>query len=125
MSFKNLLWVDCLGALLAGVLMLALSSWLAGFYGLPWDFFIAITVANLAYGAYSLTLALRKSRPLALIVLLAAANVAWGVFCFAAAIHLAATASPFGLAHLVLEGLYVGGLGLLEWSRRHQLVSAA
>lgn len=125
MSFKNLLWVDCLGALVAGVLMLALSSWLAALYGLPWDFFIAIAVANLAYGAYSLTLALKKSRPLALIVLLAAANVAWGVFCFAATLHFSATATPFGLAHLVLEGLYVGGLGLLEWSRRHQLLLPA
>jgi hypothetical protein len=31
------------------------------------------------------------------------------------------TASPLGLAHVVAEGLFVGGLAVLEWRWRHLL----
>lgn len=126
MLLRNLLWVDCLGALLAGIAVLSLSGWLSGLYGLPRSFVIFLAVVNLAYGAFSLSLAARSKKPLALVSLLAAANMAWGfLFCFGAAIALAPAASPFGLAQLIGEGLYVGGLGALEWSRRHQLATAS
>lgn len=126
MLLRKLLWVDCLGALLAGVAVLSLSSWLSGLYGLSQPFLVFLAVVNLVYGTFSLSLAARPKRPLALVSLLAAANVAWGfLFCFGAAIALAPTASPFGLTHLIGEGIYVGGLGLLEWRRRHHLVTAS
>lgn len=125
MLLKNILWIDCLGALLAGVLMLGLASWLSGLYLLSHAFVVGLAVVNLVYGSFSLSLARKTQRPLALISTLAAGNVAWGGICFAAAAFLAGQASAFGLAHLILEGLYVGGLGLLEWSRRHQLLVAS
>lgn len=125
MLLRKLLWIDCLGALLAGIAVLSLSSWLSGLYGFSQGFVVGLGIVNLAYGTFSLSLAARAKRPLALIVLLAAANVAWGFFCFGAALFLAETASPYGLAQLILEGLYVGGLGVLEWKRRHQLVVAS
>jgi hypothetical protein len=40
-------------------------------------------------------------------------------------VRLAGTASAFGLAHLVGEGLFVGGLAVLEWRRRERLLTAA
>ena len=124
MLSKKLLWIDCLGALAAGAAMLVFSSWLSGLYGFSRQFVVGLAAVNLAYGSFSLSLAARRRRPPALIALLALANLAWGLVCFAAAIHLSDAATPFGLAHLVLEGLYVGGLGALEWKWRRQLVSA-
>ena len=130
MPTKILLWIDCIGALLAGAAVLSLSSWLAGLYGLSLSFVTFLGLANIAFGAYSLKLAMPRRRrrpwprPLALVSFLAGANVAWGFFCFAAAVRLAGKASPFGLAQLILEGLYVGGLGALEWRSRRQLAAA-
>lgn len=111
---KSLLWVDCLGALVVGVLVFTLSSWLSALYAMPEPFVIALGAANLTYGAFSLSLARRTVRPRALL-LLSGANLAWAVFCVIASIILAAQASAYGLALLLLEGVYVGGLGLLEW----------
>jgi hypothetical protein len=112
---KSLLWIDCLGGLVVGVLVFTLSSWLSGFYAMPEPFVIALGAANLTYGAFSLSLARRTVRPRALLLLLIGANLAWAVFCVIASIILAAQASAYGLALLLFEGVFVGGLGLLEW----------
>jgi hypothetical protein len=117
----RLLRIDCTAAGLAGAAMLALSGWLSALYALPRSFVVALGVVNLAYGAFSFLLARRDQRPLALIRALAAANVAWGAACGVLAVVLAGTASPFGLAHLVGEGLFVGALGALEWRWRERL----
>lgn len=112
---SSLLWIDCLGGLAVGVLVLALSPWLSRLYAMPESFVIALGAANLAYGAFSLSLARRAIRPRALLRLLIGANLAWAVFCVIASAILASQASAYGLALLLLEGAYVGGLGLLEW----------
>jgi len=112
---SSLLWIDCLGGLAVGVLVLALSPWLSRLYAMPESFVIALGSANLAYGAFSLSLARRAVRPRALLQLLIGANLAWAVFCVIASAIFAAQASAYGLALLLLEGAYVGGLGLLEW----------
>jgi hypothetical protein len=78
-------------------------------------------VANLAYGTYSGALARRARRPYALLVLLVVANATWAVLCGVAAVALAGTASAFGLAHLVGEGVFVGALAALEWRERERL----
>lgn len=52
------------------------------------------------------------------------ANGGWAVFCLVEALVLTGKASLFGLAHLVIEGLYVGWLASVEWSLRNQLVPA-
>ena len=122
---RNLLWFDCGAALLAGFLMLSLSAWLSDLYALPHGLLIGIGVANLCYGAFSFSLARRARRPRSLIVLLVVANATWAVLCVLAAVLLAGTASAFGLAQLVGEGLFVGGLATLEWTQRERLLVAA
>lgn len=122
---RDLLWVDCGAALLAGLVLLLLSSWLSQLYALPHGFLMGMGVANLAYGTYSLSLARRARRPRSLLVLLVVANATWAALCGLAAVRLAGTASAFGLAHLVGEGLFVGGLAALEWRRRERLLTAA
>ncbi len=120
----RLLWIDCTVAAAAGAAMLAASGWLSALYALPQSFVVGLAVVNLVYGAFSFSLARRDRRPLRLIVLLAVANLGWGVVCWGLAVALAGTASPFGVAHLVGEGLFVGGLGALEWRWRDQLRTA-
>jgi hypothetical protein len=122
---RDLLWVDCGAALLAGVVVLLLSSWLSQLYAMPRELLVGMGVANLAYGTYSLSLARRARRPRSLLVLLVVANATWAALCGLAAVRLAGTASAFGLAHLVGEGLFVGGLAALEWRRRERLLTAA
>lgn len=125
---KNILWVDGLGGLFVGILMLGVmllaGAWLSDIYRLPLDLLWIMTAANLAYGAYSTTLASRSRRPMLLILLLVVANAAWTVVCFRwASLHWQA-ASWFALVHLVGEGLWVGGLAVLELRWRKDLVGA-
>ena len=122
---RKLLWVDCSAALLAGVTLLSLSGWLSEPYGLPQGLLAGMGVANLGYGTFSFSLARRARRPRSLIVLLVMANATWAGLCALAAVLLAGTASAFGLAHLVGEGVFVGGLAALEWSQRERLLTAA
>lgn len=120
-TLRNLLWIDCLGAGLAGVVILALSSWLSWFYSLPLWFLMGIGVVNLVYGAFSFSIASRARRELVLVTALALANSAWGLFCFLVTIFVFDIASIYGIVHLIIEGLYVGGLGWLEWRERYTL----
>jgi len=117
LPLRTLLWIDCGAALLAGVVVSLLSRWLSDLYDIHRGLIVAMGLANLAYGTFSLSLARRASRPRSLIVLLVAANAAWAGVCVLAAVLFARTASAFGLAHLVGEGLFVGGLAWLEWNR--------
>ena len=102
--------------------MLILSGFLAPWYGLPHGLLIAIGVANLAYGCYSLSLASREKRPMYLILLLIGGNSAWVVFCVVSAIYFRQSASILGLAHLLGEASIVGTLAFLEWRWRESLL---
>ncbi len=118
---RNLLWVDGLGAAVAGVAVLLLSSWLSPWYQLPLQFVLFVGVVNLAYATYSLSLARRSRRPMALIRLLVVGNLAWALALIRWTFVYWETASLWGLAHLVGEAIYVGGLGCLEWRWRESL----
>ncbi len=121
---RRLLWVDGLAAVVAGVVVLILGGWLSRWYQLPRDFLLLIGLVNLAYSSYSLPLARRSKRPKTLIILLVVANLAWAVACLRWAVVFSETASFYGLAHLVGEGLFVGGLACLEWRWRELLRTA-
>lgn len=116
-----LLWIDGSGGLAVGVAVILLREWLSGWYGLPVGLLTVMAFANFAYGTYSLSLAARSERPKPLIKLLVVANLAWAVVCLVLAARWVGTASGLGLAHLLLEGAYVGGLGGLEWRCRERL----
>ena len=120
----HLLWIDSAAGLLAGAGVLALSAWLSDLYALPRPLLVAMAVANLAYGTYSGALARRAHRPYGALRLLVAANATWAVLCGLAAVRFAGTASALGLAHLLGEGLFVGGLAALEWRARRRLLVA-
>ncbi len=124
MMRSKLLWIDSLAAAVAGVAVLLACEWLSAWYRLPRDLLGVMGGANLAYGLYSLSLAVRRTRPRILLLLLVAANLTWAVVCLGWAVRFGATASLLGLGHLVGEALFVGGLASLEWRWRDQLQTA-
>jgi hypothetical protein len=103
--------------------MLALSGWLTPFYALPRSLLLFMGAANLLYASCSFSLARCSTRRPAWIILLVVANLAWAAVCFALAANFARSASAFGIAHLLLEALFVGGLAALEWRWREQLLA--
>lgn len=113
---RFLLRLDAAGALLAGATVLALRGWLGELYGVEDQVIVGVALANLGYGTFSGALnvlwatGVGRRGPL---LVLAAANLAWPVVC--AALLATVPASPFGQAHFVMEGLYVGALGWAEW----------
>lgn len=119
---RQLLWVDGLAGATVGVLVLALVDWLSRLYQLPQNLLWWMGLANLAYASFSLSLARRRRRPLGLLCLLVAANGIWALACLRWAFLYRETASWFGLAQLVGEALFVGGLAILEWRWRRFLL---
>jgi len=119
-TLTRLLTIDSVGGLVAGVIVLVFSAWLSEVHALPRHLLLAIGVANLTYGSYSGLLARKALRSDALLVALILANATWAIVCFVAAVLLVESASPFGLVHLIGEGLVVGTLAGLEWRGRAQ-----
>ncbi len=117
----RLLWVDSLGGLGVGAGVLILSTWLSELQGLPWQVLVFMGVANLVYGSYSLSLVLRARRTTPQIALLAGANMAWLLVCIAIAWIYHDVMTIFGDLHVIGEGIYVAGLGAVEWRRRATL----
>lgn len=114
---RALLLLDSGGALAAGLAVSALAAPVAGWYGLPVATVSAIGAANLVYGVGSGALAAvayTRGPPLRAIRVLAAANVGWGLVCGALLWRYRGEAGALGLGHLLLEGLYVAGLGVVE-----------
>jgi uncharacterized membrane protein YjjB (DUF3815 family) len=122
---RSLLWIDCIAGALAGVLVLLFSEWLSRLYSLPPEILYFTGLVNLLYATYSFSLAKRRARPKALIILLAAANGAWALACLGLAIHFFETATFIGIGLLVGEAIFVGGLASLEWKWRDQLLSVS
>ena len=118
---RAILWIDGGGGIAVGCAMAALHGTLLELFGVPRPVLLFVTAANLAYGCFGLFVAGRTPRPLALVVTLARANLAWGAVCATLFVRYAGEARPLGLAHLVLEGTWVTGLGLLEWRNRAAL----
>jgi hypothetical protein len=121
MIIGKLLWLDGLAGAFAGAAVLLAGSWLSDWYQLPEALLRLIGAANLAYGTYSLSLAMRSVRPKSFILFLIIANFFWVGTCLWLAVAFVETASLFGLAHLVGEAAFVGGLATLEWRFRERL----
>jgi hypothetical protein len=114
-SPRACLLVDSGGGLLVGVGVLALSGWLAPLYGLPIDVVRFLGVCNLAYGSFSGSILLLSPPPrLVATRALVIANGAWPLVCVALGLAFRDVIGLLGAAALVGEGVYVGGLALVE-----------
>lgn len=123
-GMRKLLWVDCIAAALAGMIVLALAESLSHLYALPRRLLLLIGAVNCLYASYSFALAVRTNRPRHLINLLVCANLTWSVVCLVLAFVFSEPATVFGLAQLVGEAIFVAGLATLEWRQRDQLLTA-
>lgn len=94
--------------------VLVCSSWLAALLGLPRGVLVATAIANLAYGGYSFSLARVPEAPRGRVRALVFANFAWAVVCIGLAATLASRASWPGIAYVLAEGAFVGGLAAVE-----------
>lgn len=115
---RTVLWIDAGAACVAGIGMLASHEWLAALHAFPLALVGFIGSCNLAYASYSGTLAALATRGTPpsrrAIDLLVAANLTWTAACVAIVVTTRQTASTFGLTHVALEGVFVGGLAVVE-----------
>ena len=123
-SKDKILWVDCLGGLFVGAVVLSICTLLSEWESLPAAIVFSMGVFNLVYGCYSLLVATRKPRPLLIVKVLAIANMLWLIVCLAIVIAFWQQISVLGLLHVVGEGIYVFALGLTEWKWRVLLSEA-
>ena len=121
--FQRLLWVDCTAGALVGIVVIALSGWLSDLEAIPREVLLFTGVVNVLYACFSFSLAIRPERPMRLIKLLVFANLAWVPVCLGLAVFFRGQATALGLAHLIGEAFFVGGLALLEWKHRDKLLS--
>ena len=109
---------DSLAALVAGCCTILAAPLLSAWYGWPEGFTRFVGAVNISYGCYSGLLALRLHRKARLarwtVVILIAANTMWAAQCFTQVWWLGGDASYLGRAHLIFEGLFVGGLAYVE-----------
>jgi hypothetical protein len=119
---RSLLWFDCSAAGVVGVTMLAVSGLLAPLFGMPRAVLVATALANLIYGGFSYSLARMAEPPRGRVRALVVANFAWTVVCVVLAAVFAGPGSWLGVAYVLAEGAFVGGLAALEagasWARR-------
>ena len=119
---SNLLWIDCTAGALVGVVVLLFTAQLSHLQALPHTLLLFMGAANVLYASFSFFLATRNQRPMPLIKLLVAANGFWSLVCLCLAVAFADTATFFGLAHLIAEAIFVGGLAAQEWKWRALLL---
>lgn len=120
----RLVQFDGLAGLTAGVVVLAMSPWLAAWYDLPVSVLIFTGVMNLIYGTYSSSLGrVARWRTRRAILALIFANALWPVVCGLLVAYFRERISVFGVAHLLGEAVFVGGLAIWEWRWRGALAS--
>jgi predicted membrane-bound spermidine synthase len=113
-NLRSLLWFDCAAAAIAGMAMLALVGLLAPLFGMPRAAVVLIGLVNLAYGAFSFSLARQPSPTRRLVRALVAANLLWVGVCVLTALFFAGAESRLGASYLLAEGFFVGALATVE-----------
>ena len=113
-QIRSLLWFDCIAAGVAGVAMLALSGLLAPLFGIPRAVLVTLALVNLAYGAFSYSLARQPEAPRRRVRALVVANFAWTGVCLGLAAFFAGPGSWLGAGYMLAEALFVGALAAVE-----------
>lgn len=114
LKIRSLLWFDCAAAGIVGVAMIALSGMLAPLLGIPRAVFVTTALVNLAYGAFSYSLARQPAAPRHRVRALVVANFAWAAVCVGLAALFAGPGSWLGAGWMLAEALFVGTLAAVE-----------
>ena len=94
--------------------MLVLARLLASLFGLPRTVVAIIGLVNLAYGAFSFSLARQPSPARGRVRTLVAANRFWVGVCVVMALYFAGPGSWLGASYMLAEGFFVGVLATVE-----------
>jgi len=113
-GLRTLLCFDCTAAGVVGLTTLLAADLLAPLFGLPQVVLLVTAIANLAYGAFSYSLARSQEAPRRLVRALVAANFAWTGVCVVLAAAFAGPGRWLGVAYLIVEGVFVGVLAAAE-----------
>jgi hypothetical protein len=113
-NLRPLLWLDCAAAAIAGTAMLALAGLLAPLFGLPRAVVVFVGLVNVAYGAFSFSLARQPSPARARVRALVTANLLWVGVCVVMALYFASPGSWLGASYMLAEGFFVGTLATVE-----------
>lgn len=113
-NLRPLLWFDCAAAAIVGTATLAFSGLLAPLFGLPRAVVVFTGLVNLAYGAFSFSLARQPSPARGWVRALVTANLLWVGVCVVMAIYFAGPGSWLGAGYMLAEGLFVGILATVE-----------
>ena len=114
-SIKQLLWVDGIAALSAGITVLILQARLATLFNIPEVWLVISAIVSLGYSSYSICLAQQKSAARELIKVLAVANFVYAAYCLILALSFSKSATWVGVAYLLIESLFVATLAIVEW----------
>ena len=118
-----ILWIDCLGGLVVGVLVLLFHPFLSQIEGLPKLTVVFMGVANLVYGSFSLFVTTGKRRSIAQVKMLALMNMAWLIVCLGIVYLWFDDITVIGIVLVVGEDSYVATLGFVEWKWRARLAT--
>ena len=113
-NLRPLLWFDSAAAAIAGTATLALAGLLAPLFGLQRVVVVFIGLVNLAYGAFSFSLARQPSPARGRVRALVTANLFWVGVCVAMALYFAGPGSWLGASYMLAEGFFVGLLATVE-----------
>ena len=94
--------------------MLLLREPVAALYGMSVAWVTGLATVNLVYSSIGITLLRCRLRPSWGVWVLIVANVSWTLVSWSLALVVRTNVSPFGVAHLVIEGAYVLALASIE-----------
>jgi hypothetical protein len=114
MTIQTLIRTDARAALVSAIFVLLCKTWLADWLCLPENVLAKMCAVAFCYGAYSSFLHFKNPKPLFLIKILIFANAFWATFCIGIIVYHWATINRFGIAYLLAEAMFVGGLAFLE-----------
>ncbi len=110
----TLIRTDALAGITAGLLLYFGRALWAPLSGLSIEWFAGLGLVGLGYGLFSGTIALRTAyRPWPIWTLILA-NAAYALFCLGLLVAKREALSALGVAHLLAEIVFVGGLAFLE-----------
>ncbi len=114
MTIRNLLWIDGMAALVAGLAVLCLRGSLSELFQLPEQILFVQAIITLIYACYSTTLAKNKIYSRKLTRILAIANFSYVVFCLGLFINTFDETTVLGKVYFIMEALFISTLAKLE-----------
>jgi len=113
-SLPALIRTDAIAGIVAGlVLFFGREVW-SPLSGLSVAWFARLGIVGMCYGAFSGTITLLKAYRPNPVWTLITANALYALFCLGLLFNKASELSALGVAHLLAEVLFVGGLALME-----------